>query len=132
MNIFETASRNKLRFQSTFGSLSVEQLWDLPLTSRGSSDDLDSLAKAANRDLKELEEESFVVKSSVAKSELELPLEILKHIISSKLQDIEDAKSRRDKADQRETLLRILKDKEVSEMEGMSKDDILKQLAEIS
>lgn len=132
MNIFETASRNKLRFQSTFGSLSVEQLWDLPLTSRGSSDDLDSLAKAANRDLKELEEESFVVKSSVAKSELELPLEILKHIISSKLQDIEDAKSQRDKANQRETLLRILKDKEISEMEGMSKDDILKQLAEIS
>lgn len=132
MNIFETASRNKLRFQSTFGSLSVEQLWDLPLTSRGSSDDLDSLAKAANRDLKELEEESFVVKSSIAKSELELPLEILKHIISSKLKDIEDAKSRRDRADQRETLLRILKDKEVSEMEGMSKDDILKQLAEIS
>ena len=46
MSIFEKASRLQLRFASTKGSLSVEDLWGLSLES------LDTLAKAVNKQIK--------------------------------------------------------------------------------
>ena len=42
MNLFEIASRKKLRIPTTKGDLTVEQLWDLPLKSTGLS--LDKIA----------------------------------------------------------------------------------------
>lgn len=47
-NLFETASRKKLRFAISKGEISVEQLWDLPLTSK-SGDSLNGLANKYNR-----------------------------------------------------------------------------------
>ena len=58
-NMFEQATRNKLRFESTKGPLSVEQVWDAPLTSRNGFS-LDDIAKQAKRELDALSEESFV------------------------------------------------------------------------
>ena len=58
-NLFMQATREKFRFESSKGDLSVEQLWDLPLTSR-TGFDLDTVAKAVNADLKASNEESFV------------------------------------------------------------------------
>ena len=46
MNIFEYAARSKIRFQSTKGELTVEQLWDVPLRSRDDFN-LNAVAKAA-------------------------------------------------------------------------------------
>ena len=34
MNIFETAARNKVRFESSKGLVTVEDLFDAPLTSK--------------------------------------------------------------------------------------------------
>ena len=44
INIFEQASRAKLRFDSVKGQLVTEQLWDLPLQSK-TNFDLDTVAK---------------------------------------------------------------------------------------
>ena len=49
--MFERAAKRKLRFTSSKGSLSVEDLYDLSLTS------LDSIAKGVNRQLKAEAEE---------------------------------------------------------------------------
>ena len=45
MNIFERASRRKLRFDTVVGLLATEQLWELPLTAKGERPDLDKLAR---------------------------------------------------------------------------------------
>ena len=37
-NIFEYATRSKLRFQSSHGVLTVEQLWEVPLRSKAGDD----------------------------------------------------------------------------------------------
>ena len=50
MNLFEIASRNKLRVPTTKGDLTVEQLWDLPLKSANGLS-LDSIAIALNKQL---------------------------------------------------------------------------------
>jgi hypothetical protein len=60
MNIFEYATRNRLRFASVRGELTVEQLWnDVPLRSRDDFN-LNVVAKSANKALKDISEESFV------------------------------------------------------------------------
>ena len=47
VNIFEQASRNKLRFDTNIkGVISTEDLWDLPLTSDTGRVNLDDIAKA--------------------------------------------------------------------------------------
>lgn len=77
--MFEKAAKCKLRFQSSKGALSVEDLFDLSLTS------LDNLAKDVNRQLKAEVEESFIEKKSQNSSDLELRLDILKHVIAYKV-----------------------------------------------
>lgn len=46
MNMFEFATRSKLRFTSARGELTAEQLWDVPLRSR---DDFSLLRKRPRR-----------------------------------------------------------------------------------
>ncbi len=47
-SMFEYATRHKLRFTSSKGELTVEQLWDAPLLS-GDGFNLNNIAKAAKR-----------------------------------------------------------------------------------
>ena len=129
MDIFENASRRKLRFQSVVGELTTEQLWDLPLTSKGGRVNLDAIARSVHAELKGLEEVSFVeCKPDPRKDELELDLEILKHIIAVKLAEREAADQAATKAQRRAKLLDALASKENDELVGMSKDDIMAEL----
>lgn len=45
MSIFEQASREKVRFQTQVGQVSVEDLWELPLSSKANKPNLDDIAK---------------------------------------------------------------------------------------
>src|SRR5580704_13803311 len=95
-NIFEYATRNKLRFASARGELTLEQLWDVPLRSSDALN-LDAVAKAANKAWKDLSEESFVdTAKTTAHVRLEIALEIVKYVIDAKLADERAAKKRAD------------------------------------
>lgn len=122
-NIFEQASKLKLRFSSSRGEISIEELWDLSLES------LNSLAKAVNKKLKEESEESFIAKKSKANTELELKLEILKHVIASKQESAERAKTRAEKKAHKEFMETLLQRKKLDALESMSLEEIEKQLA---
>ncbi len=131
MNIFELASRQKLRFPSTKGDLTTEQLWDLPLTSRTGCD-LDSVAKVVNQYLKGVSEESFVaVKVSPAKAGHELRLEIVKHIIAVKLASADDAKKRSENAAERELLTGILHEKNNEALKALTPEEIQARLSKL-
>ena len=127
MNIFEQATRRAIRFESAKGDLSVEQLWDLPLQSRNQFD-LDTVAKTVNRQLNAVTEESFVsVRENPAKETLSLKLEIVKHIISVKLQEAEEARNR-DKASEKEKLLRLLDEKQNEALRALTPEEIQERL----
>lgn len=131
-NMFEYATRNKLRFDSQIGVLAVEDLWDLPLTDSRKAATLDNIAKEINRDLKEETEESFVVKSTNRrKKTLEVKLDIVKHIIGVKMAEAEASKRRVENKKERERLLEILAQKEDESLKSQSVDDIRKRLAEL-
>lgn len=131
VQIFEQASRQKLRFPSNRGELMTEQLWDLPLQSKGGFD-LDSVAKAVNAQLKSVTEESFVSNgSNPAKVKLTLMLDVVKHIIAVKLAENEAARNKAANAAERQKLLDALGDKQTEELKGMSKDQLLARIAEL-
>jgi len=76
--MFEKATRNKLRFMSGKGNLIIEELWDLSLR------DLDRLAQSINAELKETKQESFIPDSATEKrgsTTLNLKLDLVKYII---------------------------------------------------
>lgn len=83
-NIFEQATRQKLRFDTPIGKLSVEDLWDLPLTARGTKPSLDSLAIDLDEQLEKGKNKSFV---SGAKKDpvVQLRFDIVKSIIDTRV-----------------------------------------------
>lgn len=87
--MFEKATKIKLRFDSNLGRLSVEDLWDLPLqTTKSNGTSLDSIARDVYKQIKESDTISFVDDTKNTNEELNLKLEILKHIITVKKEEI--------------------------------------------
>ena len=86
--MFEKASRLKLRFNTPVGLLGVEDLWDLPLTSKAAfATNLDDLARDLSKRVAETEE-SFVPKDV----KTNLSFDIIKHIIKTRLEEALEAK----------------------------------------
>lgn len=132
MNIFERAARGKLRFESTVGDLTAEQLFDLPLTAKGERPNLDSIARAVNRELKDIVDGSFVeIKPDPRKTDLELRLDILKHVIEAKQAEKAAAEARAANAERKRKLLDALAAKDDQALAGMSREDIQAEIAKL-
>lgn len=124
-NIFEIAVRAKLRFATArFASVSVEDLFDLPLR------ELDEVAKGINRLINAEKEESFLSqnKNSVRK-DLELKLEILKHIIGVKETETAERVAAQNKAIQRQKLIDDLAAAEQREQQAKTPEQLRAELA---
>lgn len=132
MNIFERASRNKLRFDSRVGPLTVEQLWDLPLVSGKGTLSLNEVGMLVQRAIKSVETESLVeTRPNVEAIQLELRLDIIKHVIASKQADAEATAKRAANIEKRSKLLNALADAENRELAGKSREELLKELEAI-
>jgi hypothetical protein len=128
-NIFEYASRNKLRFQSLRGELTLEQLWDVPLRSRDGFD-LNAVAKAANKAWKDLSEESFVETEKTREHvRRETALEVVKSVIETKLAEEETDKRRATNKLEREKLLAILAEKQAGKLSELSEKELQRRIA---
>lgn len=127
---FEKVSRLKLRFPSSQGSLTAEDLWDLPLTSaRANVANLNNIAKEISRKLKSENEEDFVNPKSGADESLQLSLDIVKHVIAVKQAEnaaaLEVAKRRETKA----KLLEVISRKQDQALEGKPLEELQAELA---
>ena len=129
VSMYEIALRKKLRFASTKGDLDLERLWDVPLRSKDDFN-LDSVARAANKDVKSTAEESFVATRKTTKQTVaELRLDLIKHVIEVRLEEEDAARRRSDNVKKREKLLEALEKKQDSKLEGMSEAKIKAELA---
>lgn len=124
-SLFEVATRQKLRFQSAKGLLTVEDLWDLNLTGPVS---LDTVSKLANRDVKSSEEESFVTTSSATNTAAVMKLEILKHIIAVRKAELAERQNAAEKAERKQRLLSLLAEQDEAKDKSLSREEILKEL----
>lgn len=131
-DLFVIASRKKFRFTSERGELNVEQLWDLPLTSKNGFN-LNAVAIAVNSELKGLAEESFVETSSnPRRRELEQMLEIVKFIIATKQDETKAASERLARQAMRRKLQEAIEAKEDQALVGSSIEELRAQLAALS
>ena len=122
--LFETATRNKMRFPFR-GIISVEDLWDLSLTN------LDSVFKTLNAESKKSEEESILETKSRENEELSNKIEIVKHIVNIKLEEKKTRENARKNAEMKQRLLEIKAKRQDAALENMSDEDLDKMLAEL-
>ena len=112
-NLFEKASKMKLRFSTTKGVLSTEDLWDLSLES------LDKIAKNLYKQIKESEEISFISEKSSEDTLASMKLEIVKFVITFKMDEAKEMKLRAEKLALKKRIADEIakkKDNKISEM----------------
>ena len=120
--LFEKASRLKLRFKSQMGLITVEDLWDLNLTS------LDSIAKDLNRQIKAEAEESFITVKSKANTALELAFDIVKHVIKVKLEEAEVKKLAAEKKARKAQIMELISQKQNEALSAKSIEELQAEL----
>ena len=128
VNIFEVASRNKLRFSvvGRFSNVTVEDLWHLSLN------DLDSIAKGINAQIKASQEESFLSsKKTDATKGSELALEVVKHVITTLEAEKEARTAAKEKATKRQKLIDALADAEARETQSKTPEQLRAELAQL-
>ena len=127
MNIYERAARAKLRFLTSKGNLSTEQLFDLSLN------ELDTVARSVNKAIKAEGEESFIEENQSKTQVIDtLRLEILKSVIKSKQSAIAAAETRAANATRRRRLEEALANKEDASLLEMSAEEIKAELEALS
>ena len=124
MNMFEYATRNKVRFPFK-GMISVEDLWDLSLAN------LDSIYKTLNKQVKQSEEESLLSEKTGVDEELEVQIAIVKHIVSVKQAEKEATEKAAEKKAKKQKLMSIIAAKENEELQNASMEDLRKMLDEL-
>ena len=128
-NLFEYTVRSKLRFASARGELSAEQLWDVPLRSRDDFN-LDAVARAANKAWKAVSEESFVETTRTPEHDRrEAALAVVKRVIEVRVAEENAARDRAVKKVEKETLLRVLAEKQEGKMSALSEAELKKRIA---
>ena len=124
-DIFEKASRLKLRFETSKGSLLTEDLWSLPLES------LNTLAKSANKRVKAADEENFISKRQAADVAAQLELDIVKRVIEVRLKEAEDAKTKAQRREELQYLRELKAKKQTAKLESLSEEELDKRMAEL-
>lgn len=127
-DIFEQATRQKLRFSSAKGELTVEQLWDLNLTS------LDKIGQPLVQSLNTAHSSSLIPNANVnARKEVktaQLQLDILQHIINTKYAEQQAAEQRATTRARLEQLKEIAANKADAELLNMPLEAINAMIAE--
>lgn len=123
-NMFEVATRTKMRFPFK-GMISVEDLWDL------SVQNLDKVFKTLNSQRKEAQEESLLNTKSSEDERLETQIEIVKHIVSVKLEEQAARVKEAENKEKKQKIMALMAKKDDEEMENMSKEELQKLLDEL-
>lgn len=123
--LFINATRNNYQFPFR-GMINVIDLWDLSLTN------LDSVFKTLNAEVKKSEEESLLNTKSKEDEEISNKIEIVKYIVSVKLDEKKKREEAKKNAEMRQRLLEIKAKRQDAALENMSDEDLDKALAELS
>lgn len=130
-NLLLIALSTGMRFPSSRGSITTEDLFSMPLTAQNGFS-LDAVAKSVNGALKALGEESFVDQGDAAQRiGLTEMLDVVKLVIDFRQEQNATALAKREKRARRAKLLEALESRENTDLAAMSKEDILKQLEDL-
>lgn len=120
--LFIEASRTQLRFATGKGLGTVEDLWTLPLTK------LDEMATSLDDEIEKTGKKSRLAAKTTASKELELKRDIIDYVITTRQAEAKAKAENITKKGEIDTLKDLLNRKKVSELEGMSAEEIQKKL----
>ena len=122
--MYKEAARLKLRFPTSVGALTVEQLWDLNQTQ------LTNAIKAVKKVLaKDNDDElSFLESTKVVDTENQLRFDILKDVYLTKKKETEEIRDAAAVKAHNQKILTLIAEKKDSELKNMSIEDLEKQL----
>ena len=126
--MYKKAAKLKLRFISSKGQLTVEQLFDLSMT------ELSSLIKKVNADLKKEtrvdDDLGFLEGKDETESLNSLRFDILKDVYLTKKQERDDAAVDQDRKARRQRIAEIIREKEDKALADLSLEELRKKLDE--
>ena len=115
--MFEIATRTKMRFPFR-GMVSVEDLWDLSVR------DLDSIFKTLNAQVKKSQEESLLATKTKEDETLAIQIEIVKHIVKTKLDEAETAKQSKELKERKQKLMEMIAEKKDEALRNASVEEL--------
>ena len=130
MNIFEQASSLRLRFESAKGNLTVEDLWELPLSSEKSVS-LDSVAKKIYQNLNGVQSISFVGESTEANTLDRLRMDIVLLIIDVKKAENAAARKATENRIEAQRIMEQMAKLQDKALDNMSMEQLQARLAEL-
>lgn len=123
-NIFEVATRQKYRFPYK-GSISVEDIWDLPVTA------LDSIFKTLNAKAKQAQEESLLESKTKEDEETAIKIQIVRHIVGVKQTEALAREKAKENKEMKQRLLEIKVAREDKRLEDLSDAELDKLISEL-
>lgn len=122
--MFKQASKLKLRFQTSRGILSTEQLWDLTQT------DLSNAIKAVKKVLKKSDDDelSFLEDTKVVDVENQLRFDVLKDVYLTKKKENEELRDAAETKAHNQKILALIAEKQEGKLREMSIADLEKLL----
>ena len=122
--MYKQSSKMKLRFSTTVGALSSEQLWDLSLTQ------LVTTIKAVKKILKKTDDDelSFLEDSKIVDTENQLRFDILKDVYLTKKKELEDNRDAAANKAHNQKILALIEAKTEAKLGEMSVEELEKLL----
>ena len=115
--MFEFALKNKVRFPYK-GLISVEDLFDLSVR------DLDGIFKTLNAQAKKSQEESLLATKTKEDETLATQIEIVRHIVKTKLDEVETAKQSRELKEKKQKIMEIIAAKQDESLHNASVEEL--------
>lgn len=113
--MYKEVSKQKLRFSTNKGNLTVEQLWDLSIQ------DLDNLAVSLQEDYESSGKKSFVLKKSAKDKTTKLKFDVVLDILTTKVEEAEIAANKLERKEKNKKILELIAEKQD---EGLKKKSI--------
>jgi len=122
--MYKQASKLGLRFQTSKGVLSVEQLWQLGQT------DLSNAIKAVKKVLKKTDDDelSFLEDSKIVDVENQLRFDILKDVYLTKKKEAEELRNAAETKAHNQKILSLIAEKQEGKLREMSVKELEKLL----
>lgn len=120
--MFKQASQIKLRFKTTKGDLTVEQLWDLPI------EELDKLAVSLERMSKSSGAKTFLEVKTKDDEIAKLRFDIALDILNTRQKADKEAQEAQDNKRHNEKILAIMASKQDEKLNSMSIEELQAQL----
>jgi hypothetical protein len=122
MSIYKQAAQQKLRFDTTRGSLSAEQLFDLPLTVLATA--IRNLRGIMKKEVQVEDDLSFLDQPVKANTANQLRFEILKDVYLTKKAEVAAVIADRERKERNQRIMELIKNKQDKELENKSIEEL--------